>query len=131
MEARNMDTLTQARALHAAEVEHASTVENLEKALTEALEAQDFDRAAQLARAKRDKLLKDVDAHGSVYRLELEEPAGTSFNAWLPVLKELMAVFTDPWAVYRRQLLDVPQQAGFPAEIDWPEKPAEKASGHE
>ena len=131
MEARNMDTLTQARALHAAEVEHASTVENLEKALTEALEAQDFDRAAQLARAKRDKLLLDVDAHGSVYRLELEEPTGTSFSAWLPVLKELLGVLTGPWAVYRRKLLDVPQQAGFPAEIEWPEKPAEKASGHD
>lgn len=131
MEARNMDTLTQARALHAAEVAHAGTVENLEKALAEALAAEDFDRAAQLARAKRDKLLLDVDAHGSVYRLELEEPTGTNFAAWLPVLKELVAVFSDPWAVYRRQLLDVPQQDGFPAAIIWPEKPDEVAGGHE
>ena len=88
-------------------------------------------RAAQLARAKRDKLLLDVDAHGSVYRLELEEPTGTNFAAWLPVLKELVAVFSDPWAVYRRQLLDVPQQDGFPAAIIWPEKPDEVAGGHE
>jgi len=26
--------------------------------------------------------------------------------------------------VYRQQLLDVPQQAGFPTEIEWPSKPA-------
>lgn len=28
------------------------------------------------------------------------------------------------WTVYRQALLDVPQQAGFPLDIAWPEKPA-------
>lgn len=27
------------------------------------------------------------------------------------------------WAEYRQKLRDVPQQAGFPAEVDWPAKP--------
>jgi hypothetical protein len=29
----------------------------------------------------------------------------------------------DAWAVYRQALRDVPQQAGFPTNITWPEKP--------
>lgn len=101
-------------------------MENLEAALQEALAADDMERAAQLARAKRDRLLLDVDAHGSIYRMELEEPTGTSFSAWLPTLKKLTGTFNDAWAEYRRKLLDVPQQEGFPAQIDWPEKPQEE-----
>lgn len=27
------------------------------------------------------------------------------------------------WAEYRQKLRDVPQQSGFPAEVDWPVKP--------
>ena len=27
------------------------------------------------------------------------------------------------WATYRQALRDVPQQAGFPHEVDWPAKP--------
>ena len=27
------------------------------------------------------------------------------------------------WTQYRRDLLDVPQQAGFPTDITWPTKP--------
>ena len=131
MENKNMDALTQARVLHAAEVEHANTVENLEAALQEALATDDLERAAQLARAKRDRLLLEVDRQGSVYRLELEEPTGTSFSAWLPTLKKLTGIFSNAWAEYRRKLLDVPQQDGFPAQIEWPEKPQEAAAGNE
>jgi len=29
----------------------------------------------------------------------------------------------DTWAVYRQALRDVPQQAGFPKNVVWPEKP--------
>ena len=123
MESKSMDTLAWNRVLHAAAVERADTVEALEASLQEALEAQDLERAAQLARAKRDKLLENVDKHGSIYRLELEAPEGTSFTAWLGVLKKLTAAFADGWADYRRKLLDVPQQEGFPASIEWPEAP--------
>ena len=71
-------------------------MENLEAALQEALAADDMERAAQLARAKRDRLLLDVDAHGSIYRMELEEPTGTSFSAWLPTLKKLTGTSATP-----------------------------------
>jgi len=44
------------------------------------------------------------------------------------------AEFTAPQQValssYRQALLDVPQQAGFPANIDWPEPPAFLAPAH-
>jgi hypothetical protein len=30
----------------------------------------------------------------------------------------------DAWATYRQALRDVPQQAGFPANVTWPTKPA-------
>jgi len=30
----------------------------------------------------------------------------------------------EAWKVYRQALRDVPQQAGFPLDIDWPEMPA-------
>jgi len=38
---------------------------------------------------------------------------------WASYTAEQQAAF----AVYRQALLDVPQQAGFPAEIDWPVMP--------
>jgi hypothetical protein len=28
------------------------------------------------------------------------------------------------WAAYRQALRDIPQQAGFPNDIDWPEEPS-------
>jgi hypothetical protein len=31
---------------------------------------------------------------------------------------------SDAWKVYRQALRDVPQQAGFPLDIDWPELPS-------
>lgn len=99
--------------------------------MQEALTTGDLERAAQLARAKRDRLLLDVDKQGSIYRLELEEPTGTNFSAWLPTLKKLTGTFGNAWAEYRRKLLDVPQQEGFPAQIDWPDMPQEAAAAHE
>lgn len=63
----------------------------------------DEDRA-EAARKKRDQLLSDTD-----YLLMPDYP--------LEAL-ELEAVKT-----YRQALRDVPEQAGFPSKIEWPEKP--------
>lgn len=123
MRNENMDTLTRARVLHAAEVERANTPEALEAALQEALQAGDLETAAQIGRMKRNVLLKDVDAHGSVYRLELPVPEEDTLEAWALVLRQFVATFGDAWAQYRRALLDVPQQEGYPETIQWPEKP--------
>jgi hypothetical protein len=56
---------------------------------------------AQDARAKRNRLLNDCDWVGLS-----DAPAGNL-----------------AWVTYRQALRDIPQQAGFPANIDWPVKP--------
>ena len=37
--------------------------------------------------------------------------------------KDIADAVSQPWAVYRQALRDVPEQAGFPWEVVWPEKP--------
>ena len=56
---------------------------------------------ARDARATRDRLLRDSD--------------------WTQVPDA--PVDQQAWAEYRQALRDVPQQAGFPTDIDWPTKP--------
>lgn len=62
------------------------------------------DEAAEAARAKRDTLIADTD-----YLLMPDYPISD---------EDLEAV-----KAYRQALRDVPQQSGFPLEIDWPEAP--------
>jgi len=59
---------------------------------------------AQQARAQRDTALLALDA-------VVSNPL-----RWAEYTAEQQAAF----AAYRRALLDVPQQAGFPEDIDWP-----------
>jgi hypothetical protein len=65
------------------------------------------DRKAEEVREKRDDLLLEVDAI-----------AGNALR-WT----ELAAPTQALWATYRSELLDVPQQAGFPNTVTWPTKP--------
>lgn len=62
---------------------------------------------AEGERAKRDGLLLQVDAYAS-------NPL-----RW----GDTVQADKDTIAAYRQLLLDVPQQASFPLEIDWPELP--------
>jgi len=39
------------------------------------------------------------------------------------VLPDSPVADVEPWKTYRQALRDVPQQAGFPNDIEWPEKP--------
>jgi len=39
------------------------------------------------------------------------------------VLPDAPVADVEPWKTYRQALRDVPQQPGFPNDIDWPEKP--------
>lgn len=79
--------------------------------------------AAAAAREIRDQLLKDSDASMALDRLGLSVPSGSTFAAWLSFLKGLGDVLTGNIARYRQALRDLPQQPGFPYDIDWPEKP--------
>ena len=37
--------------------------------------------------------------------------------------KDIPDAVSQPWAVYRQALRDVPEQAGFPWDVKWPEQP--------
>ena len=60
-------------------------------------------------RGQRDSLLTEVDNHVS-------NPL-----RWAELSYDAQA----DWAAYRKALLDVPQQAGFPANVTWPTKPGD------
>ncbi len=64
--------------------------------------------AAEMARAKRDDLLKT-----------LVDPIATNPLRW----DDLSAEKQEEWANYRRQLLAVPEQPGFPHNVLWPVQP--------
>ena len=63
---------------------------------------------AQQLRQKRDEILLDVDAI-----------AGNALR-WADMTTEERQA----WATYRRALLDVPQQDGFPSSVTWPVPPS-------
>ena len=64
---------------------------------------------AESIRAERDQRLLTVDAI-----------AGNALR-WAALDADTQAA----WAAYRQALLDVPQQAGFPDNVTWPEEPTE------
>jgi hypothetical protein len=56
-------------------------------------------------------------------RLGLEVPSGASFTSWLSFFRKLGEALLGGIAIYRKALRDLPEQPGFPFDIDWPEKP--------
>lgn len=66
----------------------------------------EVERLTRDARARRDTLLKEVVDSVNPMRWEA-----------------LTDAQKDAWRAYRQALLDVPQQEGFPTEINWPEIP--------
>lgn len=80
--------------------------------------------AAAEARAKRNALLQNSDAEVAFDRLGLSIPSGSgSIFSWLEFLQKLGSALTGAWAQYRQALRDLPEQPGFPFEIDWPVPP--------
>ena len=71
----------------------------------EKTEEEKLQEAKDQARAKRDSLLSSCD-----YFVMADYPASEEDKALV--------------IAYRQALRDVPQQAGFPYEIEWPEKPS-------
>lgn len=64
--------------------------------------------AAEMVRDQRDDILKNV-----------VDPIAANPLRW----NDLTVEKQEEWAVYRKKLLDVPQQPGFPHKVDWPVKP--------
>lgn len=100
-------------------------LDGLRTAYAEAVQAEDSEAAAVFARRIRNELLKQSDAELSLDRMGLEIPTGTSFTAWLGFFKQLGSALTGDWATYRQELRDLPEQEGFPLNIEFPTKPEE------
>ena len=85
------------------------------------------EKAAAAVRAVRDRLLSESDAHMLLDRMGLELPDNITATTMLKVFKDfiaaLKAAVSGDWAKYRQALREIPNQPGFPFEIDWPDKP--------
>lgn len=94
-----------------------------EQALDIAISQMDSETAAKIARNIRNRLLEKSDAQVALDRLGLKAPSETSFSAWVTFLRALGEALSGEWAKYRQALRDLPEQEGFPLNIQWPTAP--------
>lgn len=80
----------------------------------------DAERAAEMARKIRNRMLDKSDAQMSLDRIGLDTSSTTAF------LASLKNIFDNRWAVYRQHLRDISKQEGFPFNIDWGKSPDEQ-----
>lgn len=93
----------------------------MRRAYEQAVADNDTDRAAEMARKIRNRMLDKSDAQMSLDRIGLNTSNTTAF------LTSLKNIFDNDWAVYRQHLRDITAQEGFPFNIDWGVSPdAEK-----
>lgn len=97
------------------------------KAYEDACAAEDEELAAALARIIRNRLLASSDSQVAFDRFGIELPETISATTMLKALKDffdgLNQLLKSDWAEYRQALRDLPEQAGFPFNITWPETP--------
>ena len=94
--------------------------EVMQRAYEQAVADNDADRAAEMARKIRNRMLDKSDAQMSLDRIGLNTSSTTAF------LTSLKNIFDNDWAVYRQHLRDVTAQEGFPFNIDWGVSPEAK-----
>ena len=114
--------LAQVEAMSAAK--KAELEETLKAAYAAACEERNEEEAAALARKIRNKLLDNSDAQMSLDRLGLDLSSATKF------ITSLSKIFKGAWAEYRQALRDLPTQAGFPFNVEFP-KPPDSEEGSE
>ena len=106
----------------------------LERAYAIAVEERDEDRAAELARKIRNKLLDASDKYNTVDRVfnfDLPETISTInvISAVKALIEGINGITANDWSVYRQHLRDITDQPGFPFDIDWGTAPdAEEAT---
>ena len=89
----------------------------MQRAYEQAVADKDTDRAAEMARKIRNRLLDKSDAQMSLDRIGIDTSSTTAF------LTSLKNIFDNHWAVYRQHLRDITAQEGFPFNIDWGTSP--------
>ena len=97
----------------------------MQRAYEQAVADNDTDRAAEMARKIRNRLLDKSDAQMSLDRIGINTSNTTAF------LTSLKNIFDNDWAVYRQHLRDITTQEGFPFNIDWGVSPDAKKEGDE
>jgi len=117
-----------ARAEAMANAQKSELMETLKAAYERACEEQNEEDAAEFARKIRNKMLDESDSRMSLDRFGLVVPTGITFTAWLQFFKDLGKIVTGNWAKYRKDLRDLPEQAGFPFNIEFPIPPEENES---
>lgn len=112
-----------ARAEAMINAQKAEQMEVLRTAYKRACEEENEEDAAAFARKIRDKLLEQSDSRITLDRFNIDVPSGTTFTAWLSFLKALGEILSGAWATYRQALRDLPEQKGFPFDINFPIAP--------
>ena len=86
-----------------------------------------YAEAAAKVRSQRDKLLTESDAMTALDRFGMDLPDRVTATTMLTVFKEILTAL---WSItkgaigqYRQALRDLPEQPGFPFDIEWPHKP--------
>ena len=97
----------------------------MHRAYEQAVADNDADRAADMARKIRNRMLDKSDAQMSLDRIGLDTSTTATF------LTSLKKIFNNDWAVYRQHLRDITVQEGFPFNIDWSVPPDSKKEGDE
>ena len=92
----------------------------MRKAYDSAVEEQDEEAAAELARKIRNRLLDQSDSQMTLDRVGLDMSSITSF------ISSLKNILDNSWAIYRQHLRDITAQEGFPFTIDWGTPPDHK-----
>lgn len=105
-----------------ANVQRAEQLDFLRKAYEAACESKDAEEAAACARALRDRLLCISDKEMTLDRLQLETGSATKF------ILSLSNILRGSWAEYRKALRDLPEQEGFPFNINFPVSPDDEGS---
>lgn len=108
-----------ARAEKFAEAARAEQLDVLKAAYQQAADDDDENAAADAARAIRNKLLAISDKEVTIDRAGLDVSSAAAF------LLSLKNIFDGAWAKYRKSLRDLPEQEGFPFNIEWPEEPTD------
>lgn len=91
--------------------------ESLLAAYARACEEENEEEAAALVRKIRNKLLDNTDKRMSLDRLGLDVSSAAKF------ITSLTKVFSGAWTQYRQALRDLPTQAGFPFNVEFPTPP--------
>ena len=106
-----------------------------ENALQAAILVNDEELAALIARIIRNRKLQESDGNLAFDRFGITLPDSITATNLLKCFKELIeglkSLLNGSWAAYRQALRDLPEQAGFPLNIVWPEAPDASSSDDE